>query len=222
MTSRNSAPTPPDPNLKPDYSERFHLAGYNRIQQQESLRLLQEVDLGGLPALPGDRDRARQSVLRRQLCGELGEPRALWRRDQQGADPLHREEIPRRSGRAGRASPMAARPAAGRRWRPRCSIPTCTTAPSSACPDPIDFHAYDDDQSLRRQERLCAAGRSCIGGAPGHAQLSGRSLRDPARHQLHGTRRRATTAVPAGSTTSGRRCSRPRARTAIPSRSSTR
>ena len=30
--------TPPDPNLKPDYSERFHLAGYNRIQQEESWR----------------------------------------------------------------------------------------------------------------------------------------------------------------------------------------
>jgi hypothetical protein len=28
--------TPPDPNLKPDYSFRFHLAGYNRIQQQEA------------------------------------------------------------------------------------------------------------------------------------------------------------------------------------------
>jgi hypothetical protein len=28
--------TPPDPNLKPDYSDRFHLAGYNRIQQQEA------------------------------------------------------------------------------------------------------------------------------------------------------------------------------------------
>ena len=28
--------TPPDPNLKPDYSERFHLAGYNKIQQQEA------------------------------------------------------------------------------------------------------------------------------------------------------------------------------------------
>ena len=26
---------PPDPNLKPDYSERFHLAGYNKIEQQE-------------------------------------------------------------------------------------------------------------------------------------------------------------------------------------------
>ncbi len=27
--------TPPDPNLKPDYSRRFRLAGYNRIQQEE-------------------------------------------------------------------------------------------------------------------------------------------------------------------------------------------
>ena len=25
---------PPDPNLKPDYSERFHLSGYNKLQQQ--------------------------------------------------------------------------------------------------------------------------------------------------------------------------------------------
>lgn len=26
---------PPDPNLTPDYSERFHLSGYNRVEQQE-------------------------------------------------------------------------------------------------------------------------------------------------------------------------------------------
>jgi len=32
---------PPDPNLKPDYSDRFHLAGYNRIQQQEAYKLYQ-------------------------------------------------------------------------------------------------------------------------------------------------------------------------------------
>lgn len=31
--------TPPDPNLKPEYSERFHLAGYNIIQQQEAYDL---------------------------------------------------------------------------------------------------------------------------------------------------------------------------------------
>jgi hypothetical protein len=29
---------PPDPGLKPDYSERFHLAGYNRIQQEEAYK----------------------------------------------------------------------------------------------------------------------------------------------------------------------------------------
>jgi hypothetical protein len=31
--------TPPDPNLKPEYSERFHMAGYNIIQQQEAYNL---------------------------------------------------------------------------------------------------------------------------------------------------------------------------------------
>jgi Putative esterase len=30
--------TPPDPNLKPDYSERFHLAGYNKIVQHEAYK----------------------------------------------------------------------------------------------------------------------------------------------------------------------------------------
>ena len=34
--------TPPDPNLKPDYSTRFHLAGYNRIQQQEAYAFYQK------------------------------------------------------------------------------------------------------------------------------------------------------------------------------------
>ena len=33
--------TPPDPNLKPDYSERFRLEGYNRIQQEEAYKLYQ-------------------------------------------------------------------------------------------------------------------------------------------------------------------------------------
>jgi hypothetical protein len=34
--------TPPDPNLKPEYSDRFHLAGYNRIQQQEAYKNYQD------------------------------------------------------------------------------------------------------------------------------------------------------------------------------------
>jgi len=29
---------PPDPNLKPDYSERFHISQYNRIQQEDAYK----------------------------------------------------------------------------------------------------------------------------------------------------------------------------------------
>lgn len=41
--------TPPDPNLRPDYSERFALAGYNRIQQEESYRFFTEWTGPGFP-----------------------------------------------------------------------------------------------------------------------------------------------------------------------------
>jgi len=34
--------TPPDPNLKPDYSERFHLAGYNKIQQEYAYKFYKD------------------------------------------------------------------------------------------------------------------------------------------------------------------------------------
>lgn len=34
--------TPPDPNLKPDYSERFKLSGYNRIVQEQAYKFYQE------------------------------------------------------------------------------------------------------------------------------------------------------------------------------------
>jgi Putative esterase len=40
---------PPDPNLKPDYSDRFHLAGYNRIQQEEAYKFYQQWIAPGFP-----------------------------------------------------------------------------------------------------------------------------------------------------------------------------
>ncbi len=44
--------TPPDPDLKPDYSERFHLAGYNRIQQEEAYKeYRQSISPGFTPAI---------------------------------------------------------------------------------------------------------------------------------------------------------------------------
>ena len=41
--------TPPDSNLTPDYSERFSLAGYNRIQQQAAWQFYQDWTGKGFP-----------------------------------------------------------------------------------------------------------------------------------------------------------------------------
>jgi hypothetical protein len=40
---------PPDPNLKPDYSDRFHITGYNRIMQQEAYKNYQTWTAPGFP-----------------------------------------------------------------------------------------------------------------------------------------------------------------------------
>ena len=43
--------TPPDDNLKPDYSDRFHIPGYNRIQQQEAYKNYQAWIKPGTPRM---------------------------------------------------------------------------------------------------------------------------------------------------------------------------
>ena len=40
---------PPDPNLKPDYSERFRLPGYNRIQQEYAYQFYKDWTGAGFP-----------------------------------------------------------------------------------------------------------------------------------------------------------------------------
>src|SRR5271155_1543957 len=40
---------PPDPNLKPNHSDRFHLSGYNRIQQEEAYKEYQKWISPGFP-----------------------------------------------------------------------------------------------------------------------------------------------------------------------------
>ena len=42
-------PEPPDPTLKPDYSERFRLTGYNRIQQEQAHQFYKDWSSPGFP-----------------------------------------------------------------------------------------------------------------------------------------------------------------------------
>ncbi len=43
--------TPPDPNLKPEYSDRFKLEGYNKIVQEQAYKFYQEWTGPGFPRL---------------------------------------------------------------------------------------------------------------------------------------------------------------------------
>jgi putative esterase len=45
----NFRTTPPDADLKPDYSERFHISGYNKIQQQEAYNFYQQWTAANFP-----------------------------------------------------------------------------------------------------------------------------------------------------------------------------
>ena len=67
---------PPDPNLKPDFSERFNWPGYNRTQQEHAHQFFKDWTAPGFPRLLIIADPARQPVPRRLLRGELREPRA--------------------------------------------------------------------------------------------------------------------------------------------------
>ena len=47
----NFRTSPPDDNLKPDYSDRFHISGYNRIQQQESYAFYKQWTAANVPRM---------------------------------------------------------------------------------------------------------------------------------------------------------------------------
>ena len=146
--------TPPDPNLKCEYSASASTSTcYNRIAAGARARLLQGVDRPELPARAGHRDPARQPVLRRLLRGELGEPRPVRRRDHVRARAAHREELPRHRRRAGRASCTAGRRAAGRRWPCRCSTRTTSTAPTRV-PRPDRLPRLHRRRHLQGHERV--------------------------------------------------------------------
>ena len=87
--------TPPDPDLKPDYSKRFQLAGYNRIQQEYAWQAHQDWITPGFPRVLLVEIQHPTPYLRRFIRRELGEQRSLWRRDPVRADPRDREGVPR-------------------------------------------------------------------------------------------------------------------------------
>jgi hypothetical protein len=133
--------TPPDPNLKPDYSERFHIAGYNRIQQQEAYKFYQQWIAPDFP---------RVLIVKIQHANPYYDDSYAVNSANVGpyGDAIETELIPAIEKQfhaigQGWARFMYGGSTGG--WEAlavQVFYPDHYNGAFSACPDPIDFHAY--------------------------------------------------------------------------------
>ena len=133
--------SPPDPDLKPDYSERFHLAGYNRIQQEEAYKEYQRWISPGFP---------RILVLKIQHANPFYDDSYAVNSANLGpyGDAIETELLPAvekqfRGLTAGWAHFLYGGSTGG--WESlavQMFYPRDYNGAFVACPDPVDFHAY--------------------------------------------------------------------------------
>ena len=133
--------SPPDPALKPDYSDRFHLAGYNRIQQQQAYAEYQQWISPGFP---------RILVIKLQHANPFYDDSYAVNSANLGpyGDALETELIPAieakfRGIHAGWAHFLYGGSTGG--WESlavQMFYPDHYNGAFVACPDPVDFHAY--------------------------------------------------------------------------------
>jgi hypothetical protein len=132
---------PPDPDLKPDYSERFHLAGYNRIQEQEAYGFYQKWISANFP---------RFLVVEIQHANPYYDDSYAVNSANVGpyGDAINKELIPEIERRfrgigAGWARFTYGGSTGG--WEALATqvfYPDLYNGAFAACPDPIDFRAY--------------------------------------------------------------------------------
>ena len=133
--------TPPDPKLKPDYSERFHLAGYNRIQEQESYANYQRWIAPGFP---------RFLVVEIEHANPYYDDSYAVNSANVGpyGDAINKELIPeieRRFRGIGQGWARFTYGGSTGGWEAMATqvfYPDMYNGAFVACPDPIDFHAY--------------------------------------------------------------------------------
>jgi hypothetical protein len=133
--------TPPDDDLKPDYSDRFHIAGYNRIQQEEAYKNYQEWIA---PARP------RMLIVKLQHANPFYDDSYAVNSANLGpyGDAIETELIPAIEGRFRGIGQGWARFAYGGStggWESlavQMFYPDHYNGAFVACPDPVDFHAY--------------------------------------------------------------------------------
>lgn len=132
---------PPDPNLKPVYSNRFHLEGYNRIEQQEAYATYQKWISADFP---------RFLVIEIQHANPYYDDSYAVNSENLGpyGDAINKELIPEIEKRFRGIGQGWARFTYGGStggWEALATqvfYPDMYNGAFAACPDPIDFQAY--------------------------------------------------------------------------------
>jgi hypothetical protein len=133
--------TPPDPNLKPDDSDRFHLAGYNRIQQREAYAFYQKWISPKFP---------RYLVIEIEHANPYYDDSYAVNSANLGpyGDAINYELIPaiekqfRGLGQGWARFTYGGSTGGWEALATQVFYPTLYNGTFAACPDPIDFHAY--------------------------------------------------------------------------------
>jgi hypothetical protein len=133
--------TPPDANLKPDYSERFHLAGYNRIQQEEAYKEYQKWISPGFP---------RVLVMKIQHANPYYDDSYAVNSANLGpyGDAIETELVPavekqfRGIGQSWARFMYGGSTGGWESLAVQIFYPDHYNGAFVACPDPVDFHAY--------------------------------------------------------------------------------
>jgi hypothetical protein len=135
--------TPPDPDLKPDYSQRFHLAGYNRIQQQEAFKFYQQWTSPGFP---------RVLIIKIQHANPYYDDSYAVDSANVGpyGDAIENELIPaiekqfRGLGQGWARFVYGGSTGGWEALAVQVFYPTHYNGSFAACPDPVDFHAFEN------------------------------------------------------------------------------
>ena len=133
--------TPPDPNLKPEYSERFHLAAYNRIMQEEAYKNYQAWIAPGTP---------RMLIVKLQHANPYYDDSYAVNSANVGpyGDAIETELIPaieRQFRGVGQGWARFVYGGSTGGWESlavQMFYPDDYNGAFVACPDPVDFHAY--------------------------------------------------------------------------------
>ena len=149
--------TPPDADLKPDYSDRFHLSGYNRIQQEEAWKNFKDWTAP---------NKARFLIVKLQHANPFYDDSYAVNSANLGpyGDAIETELIPAIEAKfrgigQGWARFMYGGSTGG--WESlavQIFYPTHYNGAFAACPDPVDFHAYMTTDLYTRENMFWVPG----------------------------------------------------------------